>query len=49
MAKEELSKLVFHDFSQQQFWPNKPSAPNAGMASRLTIEGRWPGVAEPER
>jgi hypothetical protein len=29
--------------------PNKPAAPNAGIASRLTIEHRWPGVGEPER
>jgi len=29
--------------------PNKPAAPNAGIASRLTIERHWPGVGEPER
>jgi len=29
--------------------PNKPAAGNAGIASRLTIEHRWPGVPEPER
>ena len=28
---------------------NKPAAPNAGIASRLTIEHHWPGVGEPER
>ena len=28
---------------------NKPAAPNAGIASRLTIEHHWPGVTEPER
>jgi hypothetical protein len=29
---------------------NKPAAPNAGIASRLTIERHWPGVGgEPER
>ena len=26
--------------------PNKPAAPNAGIASRLTIEHPWPGVPE---
>jgi len=29
--------------------PNQPAAPNAGIASRLTIEHPWPGVGEPER
>ena len=29
--------------------PNKPAAPNAGIASRLTIGHHWPGVGEPER
>jgi hypothetical protein len=29
--------------------PNKPAAPNAGIASRLTIGHQWPGVGEPER
>ncbi|MBN9689584.1 MAG: hypothetical protein J0M24_05045 [Verrucomicrobia bacterium] len=29
--------------------PNKPTAPNAGIASRLTIEHHWPGVGEPVR
>ena len=24
--------------------PNKPAPPNAGIASRLTIGHRWPGV-----
>jgi hypothetical protein len=28
---------------------NKPAAPNAGIASRLTIEHHWSGVGEPER
>jgi hypothetical protein len=28
---------------------NKPAAPNAGIASQLTIEHHWPGVGEPER
>ena len=28
---------------------NKPAAPNAGIASRLTIGHHWPGVGEPER
>jgi hypothetical protein len=28
---------------------NKPPAPNAGIASRLTIEYHWPGVGEPGR
>jgi hypothetical protein len=31
------------------FWANKPAAPNAGIASQLTIEHHWPGVPEPER
>jgi len=30
-------------------WPNKPAAPNAGIASQLTIGPHWPGVGEPER
>ena len=30
-------------------WPNKPAAPNAGIASGLTIGHHWPGVGEPER
>lgn len=29
--------------------PNKPAAPNAGIALQLTIERHWPGVGEPER
>jgi hypothetical protein len=29
--------------------PNKPAAPNAGIASRLTIGHHWPGVGEPGR
>ncbi len=29
--------------------PNKPAAPNAGIASQLTIGHHWPGVGEPER
>src|SRR6266404_1952636 len=29
--------------------PNQPAAPNAGIASRLTIGHLWPGVGEPER
>ena len=29
--------------------PNKPTAPNAGIASRLTIGHHSPGVGEPER
>jgi hypothetical protein len=29
--------------------PNKPAAPNAGIASPLAIGHRWPGVGEPER
>ncbi len=29
--------------------PNQPAAPNAGIASQLTIEHHWPGVGEPER
>jgi len=33
----------------QDSMPNKPAAPNAGIASRLTIEHHWPGVGEPER
>ncbi len=28
---------------------NQPAALNAGVASRLTIEHRWPGVGEPGR
>jgi hypothetical protein len=28
---------------------NKPAAPNAGIASQLTIGDRWPGVGEPGR
>jgi hypothetical protein len=28
---------------------NKPAAPNAGIASQLTIGHHWPGVGEPER
>ena len=36
-----------------QFMPmsgtHQPAAPNAGIASQLTIEHRWPGVGEPER
>jgi hypothetical protein len=31
------------------FRPNKPAAPNAGIASRLTIPYHLPGVGEPER
>ncbi len=30
-------------------WPNKPAAPNAGIAPQFAIEGHWPGVGEPER
>jgi hypothetical protein len=43
------------DESQESDWSmrpksaNKPAAPNAGIASQLTIEHRWPGVGEPER
>jgi hypothetical protein len=29
--------------------PNKPAAPNAGIASQLTVEHHWPGVGEPGR
>jgi hypothetical protein len=29
--------------------PNKLAAPNAGIASQLTIEHRWPGIGEPDR
>ena len=29
--------------------PNQPAAPNAGIASQLTIRHHWPGVGEPER
>ena len=29
--------------------PNKPAAPNAGIASRLTVEHHRPGVGEPGR
>ncbi len=29
--------------------PNQPAAPNAAIASRLTIGHHWPGVPEPER
>jgi len=29
--------------------PNKPAAPNAGIAPRLAIEHHCPGVGEPER
>jgi hypothetical protein len=29
--------------------PNKPAAPNAGIASQLTAGRRWPGVGESER
>lgn len=29
--------------------PNKPAAPNAGIASRLTIGHHWTGVGEPGR
>jgi hypothetical protein len=29
--------------------PNEPAAPNAGIASRLTIGHHWPGVGEPGR
>ena len=29
--------------------PNKPAAPNAGIASRLAVEHHRPGVGEPER
>ena len=29
--------------------PNQPAAPNAGIASQLTIEHHWPGVGEPGR
>ncbi len=30
-------------------WPIHPAAGNAGWASRLQLEPRWPGVPEPER
>lgn len=30
-------------------WPNHPAAGKAGIASRLTIEHHWPGLAEPGR
>ena len=30
-------------------WSNQPAAPNAGIASQLTIERHWPGVGEPGR
>ena len=29
--------------------PNRRAPPNAGIAPRLTIEHRWPGVGEPRR
>jgi hypothetical protein len=29
--------------------PNQPAAPNAGIASRLTIGHQCPGVGDPER
>ena len=29
--------------------PNKPAAPNAGIAPQLTIGHHWPGVGEPGR
>jgi len=29
--------------------PNKPAAPNAGIASQLAIGHHRPGVGEPER
>ena len=29
--------------------PNHPAAPNAGIASQLTIKHQWPGVGEPGR
>lgn len=30
-------------------WANKPAAPNAGIASRLTIGHHWPGVDDAGR
>ena len=30
-------------------WFNQPAAPNAGVASQLTIEYHWFGVGEPGR
>jgi hypothetical protein len=41
---QHFPKLLLHDGT-----PNKPAAPNAGIASRLTIDHHWPGVGEPER
>jgi len=38
-----------HGTGYGQHAPNKPAAPNAGIASWLTIGYRWPGVGEPER
>jgi len=29
--------------------PNKPAAPNAGIAPRFAIGHHWPGVGEPGR
>jgi hypothetical protein len=33
----------------QAMMPNQPAAPNAGIASQLTIKHFCPGVGEPER
>ena len=47
-------RAVFHfgstlEKSMSTVLPNKPAPPNAGIASRLTIEHHWPGFGEPER
>jgi len=34
---------------QARRWANKPASPIAGIAPRLTIGHRWPGVGEPGR
>jgi hypothetical protein len=34
---------------QMIFAPNKPRAPNAGIAFRLAVRRHWPGIGEPER
>ena len=39
--------VLFHRRGAASF--NKPAAGNAGIASRLAIEHRRPGVPEPER
>ena len=48
---QDRIRLLPHkgDAQRQKGISNKPAAPNAGIASQLTIGQLWPGVGEPDR